>query len=130
MAFVTSYPGLLTPAFVTCSTNAGKGLVKLSHVVWRTWTYGGVAHSFCTAVKRLSESDVERSVVLWSMFAIGNALAYLLFSRNVPLLHTSRYVIPRLSFTRPSPVLVSNKRWGEKAWVWGYGICTSLVVYL
>ena len=28
-----SYPGLLTPAFVTCSTNAGEGLVKLSHVV-------------------------------------------------------------------------------------------------
>ena len=31
---VASYPGLLTPAFVTCSTNAGEaGLVKLSHVV-------------------------------------------------------------------------------------------------
>ena len=28
-----SYPGLLTPAFVTCSTNAEEGLVKLSHVV-------------------------------------------------------------------------------------------------
>ena len=26
---VASYPGLLSPAFVTCSTNAGKGLVKL-----------------------------------------------------------------------------------------------------
>jgi len=31
--------------FVACSTNAGEGLVKLSHVVWRTWTCGGVAHS-------------------------------------------------------------------------------------
>jgi len=41
---VASYPGLLAPAFVACSTNAGEGLVKLSHVVWRTWTYGGVAH--------------------------------------------------------------------------------------
>ena len=47
---------------------------------------GGVAHSFCTAVKRLSESkkhcklsDVEHSVILWSVFAIGSALAYLLF---------------------------------------------------
>jgi len=29
---VASYPGLLTPAFVACSTNAGEGLVKLSHV--------------------------------------------------------------------------------------------------
>ena len=30
---VASYPGLLTPAFVACSTNAGEGLAKLSHVV-------------------------------------------------------------------------------------------------
>ena len=30
---LASYPGLLTPAFVACSTNAGEGLVKLSHVV-------------------------------------------------------------------------------------------------
>jgi len=29
---LASYPGLLTPVFVACSTNAGKGLVKLSHV--------------------------------------------------------------------------------------------------
>jgi len=42
---VASYPGLLASAFVTCSTNAGEGLVKLSHVVWRTWTCGGVAPS-------------------------------------------------------------------------------------
>jgi len=30
---VASYPGLLAPAFVACSTNVGEGLVKLSHVV-------------------------------------------------------------------------------------------------
>ena len=30
---LASYPGLLTPAFVACSTNVGEGLVKLSHVV-------------------------------------------------------------------------------------------------
>jgi len=29
---LASYPGLLTPAFVACSTNVGEGLVKLSHV--------------------------------------------------------------------------------------------------
>jgi len=39
------YSGLLAPAFVACSTNTGEGLVKLSHVQWRTWTCGGVAHS-------------------------------------------------------------------------------------
>ena len=42
---ITSYPGLLNPVFVACSTNAGEGLVKLGHVVWRTWTCGGVAPS-------------------------------------------------------------------------------------
>ena len=56
------YPGLrlLAPVFIACSTNVGEGLVKLSHVVWRTWTCGGVAHSFCTAVKWLSESKKHR----------------------------------------------------------------------
>ena len=42
---IALYPGLLAPAFVACSTNVGEGLVKLSHVVWHTWMYGGVAHS-------------------------------------------------------------------------------------
>jgi len=42
---LASYPGLLDPVFVACSTNAGEGLVKLSHVVWRTWTCGWVAPS-------------------------------------------------------------------------------------
>jgi len=32
-ACIASYPGLLTPAFIACSTNAGEGLVKLSHMV-------------------------------------------------------------------------------------------------
>ena len=30
---LASYPGLLAPVFVACSTNAGEGLVKLSHAV-------------------------------------------------------------------------------------------------
>ena len=29
---LTSYPALLTPVFIACSTNAGEGLVKLSPV--------------------------------------------------------------------------------------------------
>ena len=90
-------------SFVACSTNAGEGLVKLSHVVWRTWTCGGVAHSFCTAVKQLSESkeryqDCRRSSAqsfsgLWWQ-SVAHSLTCR-FSGNVPLLHTSRYVIPR-----------------------------------
>ena len=38
---IAKYPGLLTPAFVTCSTNVGEGLVKLIHVQWCTWILGG-----------------------------------------------------------------------------------------
>ena len=87
----------------------------MSHVVWCTWTCGGVAHSFCTAIKAAfwiretspGLSDVERSVVLRSVFAIGSALTYLLFFREFA---TPPYVQVRhttwLSFTRPSPALV------------------------
>ena len=99
---LASYPGLLTPAFVACSTNAGEGLVKLSHVVWCTWTCGRVVHSFCTTVKRLSESKKRRQDCLMSSAQLFygpclQSVAHLLtccFSGNVPLLHTSRYVIP------------------------------------
>jgi len=45
---VVLYPGLLAPPFVACSTNVGEGLVKLSHMQWRTWT---VAHSWKIASK-------------------------------------------------------------------------------
>jgi len=38
-----------------------------------------------------------------------------LYRRNVPLLHTSRYVIPRDSVST-----ASDKCWGEKAWVQRY----------
>jgi len=31
-AYLASYPGLFTPAFVAYRTNVGEGLVKLSHV--------------------------------------------------------------------------------------------------
>ena len=107
---VASYPGLLTPAFVACSTNAGEGLVKLSHLQWRTWTCGGVAHSPCTAVKRLSEPKKCRQDCLMSstqsMLAIGS-VTYLLFFRecatppHIQVRHSMWF-----SFTRPSPALV------------------------
>ena len=47
--------------------------------------YGVVAHSFCTAIQETSPrlSDVEHSVVLRSVFAIGSALAYLLFNNRL-----------------------------------------------
>ena len=59
MATLASYPGLLTPVFVACDTNAEEGLVKLSCAVtyldvWRSGTF------FCTAVKQLSEFKKRR----------------------------------------------------------------------
>ena len=111
-SIVTSYPGLLAPVFVACSTNAGEGLVKLSHAmtyldVWRSGTFLLYSYKSAFWIQETSPrlSDVEFSVVLQSVFAIGSALACD-FSGYVPLLHTSRYVIAWISFTRPSPVLV------------------------
>jgi len=46
--YIASYPGLLTPALVTCTTNVGEGLVKLITCndvpgcwvdVWRSGTF-------------------------------------------------------------------------------------------
>jgi len=100
---VASYPGLLTPMFVACSTNMGEGLVKLSHMVWGTWMCGGVAHPFCTTVKRLSESKKRCYDCLMSstqsfyglcLRSVVHSLTCC-FPGYVPLLHTSRYVIPR-----------------------------------
>ena len=116
IVLVASYPGLLAPAFVACSTNAGEGLVKLSHVQWHTyldvWRSGTFLLYSCKAAFWIQEtsprlSDVERSVIIWSVFAIGSALAYLLFFREyatppyVQVYHTTW-----LSFARPSPALV------------------------
>jgi len=83
----------------------GPGMTYLD--VWRIGTF--LLYS-CKAAFYIQEtsprlSDVEHSVVLPSVFAIGSALTYLLFSGNVPLLHTSRYVIPRDSVL-PGPALV------------------------
>ena len=84
-------PGLLAPAFVTCSTNAGEGLVKLRHMQWHTyldvWRSGTFPLYNCKAAFWIQEtsprpSDVERSVVLQTAFAIGSALTYLLFFRE------------------------------------------------
>ena len=97
--WLASYPGLLTPVFVACSINAREGLVKLSHLVWRTWTCGGVVVYSCKAAFWIQDtllrlSDVLRSVVLRSVFAIGSTLTCC-FSGNVPLLHKSTYIIRR-----------------------------------
>ena len=93
--------------------------------VWKSGTF--LLHS-CKAVFWIQEtsprlSDVKRSVVVRSMFAIGSTLAYLLFFRERV---TSPHIQVRhcmwLSFFWPFPHVntASDKHWGEKAWVWGY----------
>ena len=72
------------------------------------WMCGGVAHSFCTAVKRLSESKQHRQDCLMSstQSSHGPCLRSVVhsltcgFSGNVPLL------LHVISFTTPSPALV------------------------
>jgi len=66
--------------------------------VWRSGTFLLNSCKVASDIQEMSPrlSDVEYSVVLRSMFVIGSILTYLLFfSRNVPLLHTSRYVTVR-----------------------------------
>ena len=111
---LASYPGLLAPAFVTCSTNVGEGLVKLSHVVWRTWTCGGVAHSRKTASKqvpyRLQTRTVER-LSAWHQTVLVTFLGFRSrFTAVQKECATPPHIQVRhttwLSFTRPSPALV------------------------
>ena len=89
-----------------------------------------MAHSFCTVVKWLSESKKRRQVCLMSstqsfyglcLQSVAHSLVCCFFG-NVPLLHTSRYVIPCDSVLPGLPRVstASEKRWGEKAWVRGY----------
>ena len=105
--------GLLSPAFVACSTNVGEGLVKLSRVQCRTWTCGGVAHSQknCKWVRvlpiantdhRTTEHSVSDSLsdVSWVQKA-----AYSCTECATPP-HIQVHHCTWLSFTRPSPVLV------------------------
>jgi len=99
---LASYPGLLTPAFVTCSTNTGEGLVKL---ITCNNVPGHVKEWHIPSVKQLSEPKkrCQDCLMLSTQSFYGSCLwlvAHSLtcgFSRNVPLLHMSRYVNARHS---------------------------------
>ena len=77
--------------------------------VWRSGTF--LLYS-CKAAFWIQEtssslSDVEHSVVLRSVFVIGNTLAYLLFFQECATPpHVQAHHTTWLSFTRPSPTLV------------------------
>jgi len=90
------YLGLLTPALVVCK---GEGLVKLitcNDIPGRVEEW----HSFCIAVKRLSEAKKRfQDCLMLSFQSFYGPCSWLVahsltrsFSRNVPLLHTSRHV--------------------------------------
>jgi len=124
-----SYPGLLTSAFVTCSTNVGEGLVNWSRAVRYLdlgWMCGGVAHSFCSciAVRQLSESKKRHQDCLMLTAqscvvcgCISSTLTHS-FSVNMPLLHTSTQQ-PGTSLYMISFTTATDKCWGKNAWVQG-----------
>jgi len=86
-----------------------------------TWTCRGVVHSFCTVVKWLSEPKKRCQDCLMSsaqsfygarpcLQSVAHSLTCG-FSRNLPLLHMSRYTIARDQFYQAFP-FASNKCWG------------------
>ena len=132
--YLASYPGLLTPVFVTHSTNAGEGSVKLITCndipgrwvnMWRSATYllYSCKTAFWTQETLPRFSDVEHSVVLWSVFGIWSALTYLRFfweCATPPHIHPMpRYVNAYEQFHQAFPHIstANNKHWGEKAWL-------------
>ena len=120
-ALIALFPGLLTPAFVACSTNAGVLLVTCSDVhgrwvdVWRSGTFFLYSSGTALWTQEMSPRlpDVDCSV---AMAVIIRALTYLWFSKNVPLLRTSiqrpwtSLHVHVTCFTRPSPTLVMQAK--------------------
>ena len=100
---LASYPGLLTPVLVTSSANVGEGLVKLSHMQWLTWTCGGMAHSQKKhkEASALPITNTDRRTTKHSTSGSLGDISWVqkatlqLYRRNVPLLHTPRYVAAR-----------------------------------
>ena len=120
------------PVFVACSTNAGEGLVKLSHVQWRTWTCGGVVHSWksCKWVRYRSQTQTVPQLSARHQTVLATFLGFRkpLYSCTEVMCHTSTHPGTSLHMTQAFPHVstASDKRWGEKAWVQGYA--TSVLV--
>jgi len=126
---LASYPGLLTPVFFACRTNAEEGLVKPSHMQWHTWTCGGVAHSQKNCKWACYWSQIQ--TVEWLSARHQTALVKFLelrkplYSCTEGMCHSSTCPGMSLHVTQfyqifPHVSTVRNKHWGEKAWVQGY----------
>jgi len=75
------YPGLLAPVFVTCNTNMGEGLVKLM-----------TSNDVPGPKKRRQENCPMLSAQSFYGSYLRLVAHSLAVSRNVPLLHASRYI--------------------------------------
>ena len=102
-----------------------------------SWTCRGVAHSFCTAVKRLSESKKRRQDCLMSsaqsfygpcLQSVAHSLTCC-FSECATPPHVQVHRTTWLSFTRPSPVLVLQAT-NAGARRPGYEVTIALYSYL
>ena len=129
MLSVASYPGLLTPAFVTCSINVGEGLVKLI-------TCNDIPTHWVDVVRSGTFLLYSCKVAFWTqemlprLSGVNGAVILQFFWEYAtsPHVHpTFRYIIARDQCYQAFPHVstAGNKRWGEKAWVRGYAICTQ-----
>ena len=121
---VASYPDLLTPVFVICSTNTG----KTRHMQWRIgcWVdewrggFGLVVNrmAFWTCETLPILTDVDHLVALWSVVVIT------ILSCSFPGMCHSSTCQPSVqachcTFCQAFPCVssASDNHWGEKAWV-------------
>ena len=141
---LASYPGLLNPAFVTCSTNTGEGLVKLMtcsdilrHWVdmWRSDIFPEYCKWVCywtqpQTLQRLRDwhqagQSGSLGDISWVQKAASQLYRTCHFSTCPPNIQVNNCmwsVLPHISTS-------SDKHWGEKAWIGGY-ICTRLATGL
>jgi len=126
---LTLYPGLLTPALVAWSTNAGGSLVKLITCndipgrwvdVCRNSTFFLYSYEvpFWTQEILMSSTLSLHGQCLW--LAMHVTPLHIHPMSRCPGCHCTRSVYQAF----PCISTESDKRWGEKAWEWGYVRCT------
>jgi len=98
---LASYPGLLTPVFVACSTNTGEGLVKLSHMVWGTWMLHVDNKQLCMF------SSMYKCIKLPPQ-SVYSCVSVLVWEWTIGWVWGARLWIP----LQPSWFSVFGKRWG------------------
>jgi len=119
-----SYPGLLTPAFVACSTNTGEGLVKLitcNDVPGRVeeWHIPGKTASkqvhYQLQTRTIERLSSQHQIVLATFLGFSHFTAV---QKECATPGMSLHVI-QFCQAFPHVSTASDKCWGEKAWVRG-----------